>query len=63
MKKKIVDRLVEKVAIDQDRTLHLHIRLNLLRILEDDANTSGPIEPTVPTEKVGFYTRIHGFYR
>ena len=63
LKKKIVDTLVEKVTIDKDRTLHVHIRLNLLRILEDDANSDGPNSPAVPTEKVGIYTRIHGFYR
>ncbi len=58
MKKKIVDTLVEKVTIDKYRTLHVHIRLNLLRILEDDANRSGPIESAVATEKGGIYTRI-----
>ena len=45
LKKEIVDTLVEKVTIDQDRTLHVHIRLNLLRILEDDANISGTNPP------------------
>ena len=60
MKKKIVDTLVEKVTIDKYRTLHVHIRLNLLRILEDDANRGGSIEsePAVATEKGGIYTRI-----
>ena len=52
-----MDTLVEKVTIDQDRTLHVHIRINLLRILEDDANTGGSIESAVSTEKVGIYTR------
>jgi len=32
-----------KVTIDQDRTLHVHIRLNLLRILEEDSNKGGAI--------------------
>ncbi|MBT7016571.1 MAG: hypothetical protein HN965_09900, partial [Anaerolineae bacterium] len=47
LKKEIVDTLVEKVTIDQDRTLHVHIRLNLLRILEEDANKGGSNEPAV----------------
>ena len=57
-----MDTLVEKVTIDQDRTLHVHIRINLLRILEDDANTGGSIESAVSTEKVGIYTRIFDLY-
>jgi hypothetical protein len=32
------------VTIDQDRTLHVHIRLNLLRILEEDSNKGGAIK-------------------
>ncbi len=63
LKKKIVDTLVEKVTIDKDRTLHVHIRLNLLGILEDDANSGGPIESAVATEKVGIYSRISDLYR
>ena len=59
LKKKIVDTLVEKVTIDQDRTLHVHIRLNLLSILEDDAKNGGTTgRSAVATEKVGIYTHI-----
>ena len=52
LKKEIVD-LVEKVTIDQDRTLHIHIRLNLLRILEEDANKGGPNAPAVSIQSGG----------
>jgi len=57
LKKEIVDTLVEKVTIDQDRTLHVHIRLNLLRILEEDANKGGPNAPAVSIQSGGTYTR------
>ena len=52
------------MTIDQDRTLHVHIRLNLLSILEGDANNGDSTEPTaVATGKVGTYTRIFDLYR
>ena len=47
LKKIIADTLVEKVTIDQDRTLHVHIRLNLLKLLEEDASSSDPNWPAV----------------
>jgi hypothetical protein len=51
------------VTIDQDRTLHVHIRLNLLRILEEDANKGGSNEPAVSIQSDETYTRIFDLYR
>jgi len=58
LKKEIVDTLVEKVTIDQDRMLHVHIRLNLLKILEEDANSSDPNSPAASIRSAGTCNHI-----
>ena len=56
LKKKVVDTLVERVDIDKDRNLHVHIRLNLLDIIKNDSEpgSSGGVQ----VGRDGIYTRI-----
>ena len=41
LKKRVIDSLVERIEIDKDRNLQVHIRLNLLDILRNDAESGG----------------------
>ena len=40
LKKRVIDTL-EHIEIDKDRNLQVHIRLNLLDILRNDAESGG----------------------
>jgi len=49
------------VTIDHDRTHHVHIRLNLLRILEEDSNKGGAIKLAGQIWSDEIYTRISAY--
>lgn len=55
LKKRVVDTLVERIEIDKERNINVHIRLNLLDILGEDARngTTGGVQ----NSEVGTYTR------
>jgi hypothetical protein len=64
LKKRVIDTLVERIEIDKDRNLHVQIRLNLLDILRNDAESGGSTSPAgVQNFEVGTYTRIHDICR
>jgi hypothetical protein len=61
LKKKVVDTLVERVDLDKDRNLHVHLRLNLLDIMKNDPEPSS--SGGVQVGRDGTYTHIHDICR
>jgi len=60
LKKQVVDTLVERVEIDQERNLHVQIRLNLLDILGKD--TRNRTTAGVRNSEVETYTHMPDMY-
>ncbi len=60
LKKQVVDTLVERVEIDQERNLHVQIRLNLLDILGKD--TRNRTTAGVQNSEVETYTCMPDMY-
>jgi len=57
LKKQVVDTLVERVTISKDRKINVEIRLDLLKILDQDADLEN-LSPAAYSRRGGTYTRI-----
>lgn len=57
LKKQMIDTLVERVTINKNREIKVEIRLNLLAILDQDAESGNP-NPGAYSRRGGIYTRI-----
>ncbi len=62
LKKQVVDTLVQRVTISKDRKINVEIRLDLLKILDQDAGLEN-LSPAAYSRRVETYTRIHDIYR
>lgn len=61
LRKKVVDTLVEEVKINRNRGLEVVIRLDLLKILDQDASLEN-LSPAAYSRRVETYTRIPDMY-
>ena len=62
LKKQVVDTLVQRVTISKDRKINVEIRLDLLKILDQDAGLEN-LSPAAYSRRDETYTRIHDICR
>ena len=62
LKTQVEDTLVERVTIRKDRTINVEIRLDLLKILDQDAGLEN-LSPAAYSRRGEIYTRIHDICR
>ena len=58
LKKQVVDTLVQRVTISKDRKINVEIRLDLLKILDQDAGLEN-LSPAAYSRRGETYTHIH----
>lgn len=58
LKKQVVDTLVERVTINKDREINVEIRLDLIKILDQDAGLEN-LSLAAYSRRGETYTRIH----
>ena len=56
LKKQVIDTLVQRVTISKDRKINVEIRLDLLKILDQDAGLEN-LSPAVDSRRGGIYIR------